>query len=689
MLLHEIFWRIPQVGSDMLPDMSETDIELLACYARQHSEDAFAELVRRHLGLVYSAALRQVRSPQLAEEVSQSVFTDLARNAARLKPDTLLTAWLYQVTRRTAIDVVRREVSRQLREQIAAEMNAMNATTADWAHIEPLLDEAMHALDDTDRAAVLLRYFENKSLRQVGDALGASENAAQKRLTRAVERLREFFVKRGVTAGASGLVVVISANAVQAAPAGLAVTISTAAAFAGTTVAVTATATVAKAIAMTTLQKIIVAAALTVLVGAGIYKARQFSQLRGQARAPQPQPGNITPRMADRTINRVQGWSSDIDFLLEAIKRNHYVYRSKPLPAATGKVADELKRTIGTMSDERVVAELLRLMATLGDGHCYVFPSEAFTARRPFRQLPLRLYQFADGLFVIDAERGHERWIGRKITRLGTVATEEALRRVADYVPSDNRYSSRILGPIFCGHRGILEMLGLGVQADKVVFQFAGPNRNSGEERIGFVPLRKLSQTERKLLPSRLAGAPPAPLYLRNTGTNFWFEALPQGKVVYFQFNQVLDAPEESIETFSARLDASLRQQRPGLLIVDVRNNNGGDASLLDPLIGTLQDFERRDSAAKLVVIAGTYTFSAAQIFIARMDNETKAVFAGEPSASKPNFVGEDDPHELPWSRLAASISNRYHESIPGDTREWIEPDIKVELSSRDYFAQP
>ena len=202
--------------------MSDTDLELLARYTRQHAEDAFAELVRRHVGLVYSAALRQVRSPQFAEEVAQSVFTDLARSAAKLKPDTILTAWLYQVTRRTAIDVVRREASRQLREQIATEMNAMNATAADWTHIEPLLDEAMHALDDTDRTAVLLRYFENKSLREVGATLGTSENAAQKRLSRAVERLREFFAKRGVTVGASGLVVVISANAVQAAPAALA-----------------------------------------------------------------------------------------------------------------------------------------------------------------------------------------------------------------------------------------------------------------------------------------------------------------------------------------------------------------------------------------------------------------------------------------------------------------------------------
>jgi RNA polymerase sigma factor (sigma-70 family) len=262
--------------------MTESDLELLKEYARDGVESSFAEIVRRHVNLVYSAALRQVRSPQLAEEVAQSAFTDLARNAKRLAPDTILTAWLYQVTRRTAIDVVRRESRRQLREQIATEMNAMNATAEDWTQIEPLLDEAMEALDATDRTAVLLRYFENQSFREVGERLGTTDDAAQKRVSRAVERLREFFSKRGVAVGASGLVAVISTNAVHAAPAGLAITISTASTIGATSAVAATTATVTKVIAMTTLQKSLIATAIVVAAGAGIYEARQASQLRQQ-----------------------------------------------------------------------------------------------------------------------------------------------------------------------------------------------------------------------------------------------------------------------------------------------------------------------------------------------------------------------------------------------------------------------
>ncbi len=275
-------------------NVNDTDLQLLARYVRQHAEDAFTEIVRRHLNLVFSAALRQVRSPELAEEVAQSAFIDLARQASRLSPDTILSAWLYQVTRRTAIDVVRREVRRQHREQTASELTAMNAATSDWTDVQPLLDEAMHALNDTDRTAILLRYFENKSFVEVGQVLGATEDAARKRVSRAIDQLRECFVKRGVTVAAGGLAAVISANAVQAAPVGLAAAISSAAVLAGTTATTTAiaaatSATATKAIAMITLQKALIITTVVAAVGSGIYEARQASIQRTAVQALQEQ----------------------------------------------------------------------------------------------------------------------------------------------------------------------------------------------------------------------------------------------------------------------------------------------------------------------------------------------------------------------------------------------------------------
>ena len=163
-----------------------------------------------------------------------------------------------------------------------------------WPQIAPLLDDAVAELNETDRHAIMLRFYDGRSLREVGAALGASEDAAEKRVSRAVERLREFFAKRGVTVGASGLVVALTTNAVQAAPVNLAVTIS-AAAITGTAVSTSTTiATTAKVIAMTTLQKTLITATVAVLAGAGIYEARQASQLRDQVQALQQLQASLT-----------------------------------------------------------------------------------------------------------------------------------------------------------------------------------------------------------------------------------------------------------------------------------------------------------------------------------------------------------------------------------------------------------
>ena len=267
--------------------MAANDIDLIGQFAREQSQDAFTELVNRHLGLVYSAALRQVRSPHLAEDIAQSVFTNLARHAAKLSPDTNLTAWLYRATRNAAIDVIRSEARRQAREQLSLQMSAINDndSPADWSHIEPHLDEAMDALDDADRTAILMRYFEKKSLSEVGTALGASEDAAQKRVSRAVERLREFLAKRKVAVGATGLVALLSANAVQAVPAVFATTVATGAVIASATLSTSTAATTTIAIAMTTTQKVLVAVLLTGAVAAGVYEGLQASHYRERVKA--------------------------------------------------------------------------------------------------------------------------------------------------------------------------------------------------------------------------------------------------------------------------------------------------------------------------------------------------------------------------------------------------------------------
>ena len=239
-----------------------------------------------------------VRDVHLAEDVTQSAFVVLAQNAGPLSDRLVLSGWLHRTAQNLASKSVRADVRRRAREQEAVTMNELHESDTVWEHIAPHLDAAMGELSEPDRDALLLRYFERKSVRDMALTLGTTEDAAQKRVSRAVERLREFFAKRGVIIGASGLVIAISANAVQAAPAGLAVTISAAAALVGASMATAATITATKAIIMTTLQKTLTTAALALAVGTGIYEVRQVSNLRAQVQTLQQQQAPLAEQVA-------------------------------------------------------------------------------------------------------------------------------------------------------------------------------------------------------------------------------------------------------------------------------------------------------------------------------------------------------------------------------------------------------
>jgi RNA polymerase sigma factor (sigma-70 family) len=214
------------------------DLELLNQYALTGSEDAFTALVSRYLDMVYSAALRRVSNPEGAREIAQAVFIILARKSKQLGRATILPAWLHQTTRLTAAHWVRTEMRRAHREKEACMQSLLVQSKPDvWEQVAPLLDDAIADLGEKDRNAVVLRFFQGKNFTEVGAALGASEDAAHKRVNRAVEKLRHYFVKRGISVSAGALTMAITANSVHAAPIGLSATIATTAALKGAAIA--------------------------------------------------------------------------------------------------------------------------------------------------------------------------------------------------------------------------------------------------------------------------------------------------------------------------------------------------------------------------------------------------------------------------------------------------------------------
>jgi RNA polymerase sigma factor (sigma-70 family) len=351
--------------------------ELLRAYAQEHSESAFEELVNRYVALVYSAAIRRVSGDrQLAEDVTQEVFTDLARKAAALPPTVMLGGWLHRHSGYVASTAMRGEQRRRDRERKAVEMNALNdPSEADWRQFAPVLDEAMDEMDAADRDALVLRYFERCELRTVGVALGVSDDTAQKRVSRALEKLRALLKHRGATLSAAALGTALASEAVTAAPAGLAATIS-AVALAGTTLATAATATAAKAIAttkaiaMTTLHKAVIFTVFAATVGTAIYQARQAANARADVQTLQQQQAPLTEQIQqlrgerDDATNRLVSLAHEKDSNTELLRLRGEVtrLRTEAQERARLKTEDAGKAAKSGVEEAESLIERVRLL---------------------------------------------------------------------------------------------------------------------------------------------------------------------------------------------------------------------------------------------------------------------------------------------------------------------------------------
>jgi len=217
--------------------MEVEDFDLLREYVANQSEAAFRTLVERHVDMVYATALRQISDTHLAEEATQAVFITLAKKARWLSSSTILAGWLFRAAQFAAAKVQRAEVRRKHWELQAAQMEPNPSdSAAAWEQMAPQLNEALNELKEPDRDALILRFFESKSMAQVGSALGTTEGAAKMRVARALDQLRGIFQARGIALPVTLLAAALSTSTTQAAPVGLAATITTSALLKSTTI---------------------------------------------------------------------------------------------------------------------------------------------------------------------------------------------------------------------------------------------------------------------------------------------------------------------------------------------------------------------------------------------------------------------------------------------------------------------
>lgn len=381
-----------------------------------------------------------------------------------------------------------------------------------------------------------------------------------------------------------------------------------------------------------------------------------------------------------KDITREEAWSRDLIYLEKRINELLYVHNNAISKTDLSKEILDIKKNIVSLSDEQVVFKIIKLFGTLGSGHNFIIPPSP--NKGALKKLPIQFYQFNDGLFIVDAEDGFEKWIGYKVDLIENTTAEAALQKTNAVNARDNDMQTLWLGPYYLTLPDVLKGLGIIKNANQVTMTLSDEKGTSEKATMnpiswnfsGFPLLPKL-KTENQ------------PLFLSKTEEYYWSKALPEQNTMYIQFNLVQQKKEMSLMDFNLKLREDIKQSNTQNLIFDLRFNSGGDGSLYPPMLKTLIEFEIINPEGKIFVLMGRATYSAAQNLLSEITKFTNVILVGEPSGSKPNFVGEAGWFQLPYSGLSGIVASQYHQtSEPEDHRIWIAPHIPVGLSSTDYF---
>ncbi len=389
-------------------------------------------------------------------------------------------------------------------------------------------------------------------------------------------------------------------------------------------------------------------------------------------------------------MSREEGWRYDLALLAREVKRKGYAPFRQISQTEFDASIRKLSDSISKLTDMQIIIEITKLVAKLGDGHTAVTPGP--NARPEFHKtLPLKFYLFKEGLYVIAVDPKYKELLGAQVLRFGNHTVDEV---VAALDPLISRDDSDIwvkeTAPYRMRSLPLLNGLGLISDPTKVQLTIRDTDGRTREVTIASdlsEPNIWNVQPNPKAwinVPESTAGA--LPLYLKNMSTNYWFEYLPDSREVYFQYNTILDNPQEPLAKFADRLFQFINEHEVEKLVIDMRWNNGGNASLNQAVLKGLINSGKLSQRGKLFIIIGRRTFSAAQNAAALFERYTNAIFVGEPTGSSPNFIGENLFFTLPYSKLAASVSDLYWQgSWPNDYRTWIAPQIYIPPTFEAY----
>ncbi len=377
-------------------------------------------------------------------------------------------------------------------------------------------------------------------------------------------------------------------------------------------------------------------------------------------------------------LSRNEGWRYDLWLLNRELRRIHLNPYTKQTPKQFDESFRALDREIPRLTDNQIRLRLVKFTKLVGDGHT-ALRLQPTGGKQEY--VPIQFGFFEDGLYITAAAKPQKQLVGQKIESLGGKSGEELLKIADEYIARDNSMDVLARGPRLLTQWPALDGLGL-VSKDGTV-------RLEVSSTAGARTTVQLNGDSTGVGPDweTVSGAIPggAPRFLKNRSVPYWMETIPDLKALYFQYNAVREMPQEPVAKFAERLETEFVKNSCETLVVDCRWNGGGNTFLSSPLVNAFISLKALRKPNHLFVIMGRDTFSACQNFITDIGRALQPVYVGEPSGSRPNFIGESIPFTLPYSKMSGTVSDLYWQrSWPMDARNWIPPDLPTPIRFSD-----